>query len=68
VHRAPTAAYRESVPYVVAAITLEEGPRMITNVIGDDALSIQIGDAVVVEFTTNPVGQELPQFRRAQSN
>jgi uncharacterized OB-fold protein len=68
VRRAPTAAYRESVPYVVAAITLEEGPRMITNVIGEDALSIQIGDAVVVEFTANPMGQELPQFRRTHSN
>jgi uncharacterized OB-fold protein len=68
VRRAPTAAYRDSVPYVVAAITLEEGPRMITNVIGDDALSTQIGDAVVVEFTANPMGQELPQFRRAKPN
>jgi uncharacterized OB-fold protein len=68
VRRAPTAAYRESVPYVVAAITLQEGPRMITTVIGDDALDVQIGDPVIVEFRANPLGQQLPQFRRAGAN
>jgi uncharacterized OB-fold protein len=62
VHRAPTAAFRERVPFALAAIILEEGVRMITNLVDEGALEAQIGDAVEVCFEDRPNGA-LPQFR-----
>jgi uncharacterized OB-fold protein len=64
VRRAPTSAFRDNVPYVVAAIILAEGPRMITNLIGEDALAANIGDSVRVDFQDFGDKQLLPQFRR----
>lgn len=64
VHRAPTRELRDRVPYVVAAILLEEGPRMITNIVGSDALEAKIDDAVSVTFVSDPSDRVLPQFRR----
>lgn len=64
VHRAPTPAFRDRVPYVVALIDLDEGPRMMTNLVGDDALAVAIGDAVEVLFEDRGEGRKLPQFRR----
>jgi uncharacterized protein len=65
VRRAPTSAFRDKVPYVVAAVILAEGPRMITNLIGEDALAVNVGDSVRVDFQDFGDGQLLPQFRRA---
>jgi uncharacterized OB-fold protein len=65
VHRAPSAAFRERVPYVVALIDLDEGPRMMANIVGDDALRIAIGDALELAFEDRGEGRKLPQFRRA---
>ncbi len=63
VHRGPTAAFKSRQPYVVAMIDLAEGPRMMSNVIGDDALQVSIGDAVSVEFEAR-ADMSLPVFRR----
>jgi uncharacterized OB-fold protein len=65
VRRAPVPAFREKVPYIVAAVLVEEGPRMITNIVGEDALELKIGDAVKVEFADDGAGNVLPLFRRA---
>ena len=64
IERAPTAAFRDKVPYTVAAVRVAEGPLMITNIIGDDALGVQVGDAVSVAFEPDAKGNELPQFKR----
>ena len=48
-----------------ASVIVEEGPRMITNIIGDDALDVQIGDKVSVAFKPGAEGDTLPVFRRA---
>ena len=66
VHRAPSPAFRERVPYVVALVDLEEGPRMMANIVGDDALEVAIGDAVEVLFEERGEGRKLPQFRRTR--
>jgi uncharacterized protein len=66
VRRAPIPAFRAKVPYVVAAIRIAEGPRMITNLVGEDALLAEIGDAVVVDFVSADGGAVLPQFRLAR--
>lgn len=64
VRRAPVATFAARVPYVVALIDLDEGPRMITNLLGDNALSVQIGDRVQVTFENRGDGAMLPQFKR----
>lgn len=44
--------FRTQVPYVVAWIDLDEGPRILSNVIGltDPATQLEIGQAVTVEW------------------
>lgn len=64
VRRAPLATFAARVPYVVALIDLDEGPRMVTNIVGDDALEVRIGDPVKVEFEERGEGAMVPQFRR----
>ena len=67
VHRAAFPAFQAMTPYVVALIDLDEGPRMMTNIVGDDALSVEIGDAVAVTFEARgPDGAKVPQFKRAK--
>jgi uncharacterized protein len=64
IRRAPLAAFAEQVPYVVALIELDEGPRMVTNIVGEGALQAAIGDRVEVVFEDRGDGAMLPQFRR----
>jgi uncharacterized OB-fold protein len=65
VHRAAFPEFQVQTPYVVALIDLEEGPRMMTNIVGDDALNVAIGDAVTVEFEERGnEGAKVPQFKR----
>jgi uncharacterized OB-fold protein len=65
VHRAAFPAFQARTPYVVALIDLVEGPRMMTNIVGEDALGIEIGEPVEVVF--EPRGSDdakVPQFSR----
>ena len=64
IHRAPTAEFRVQVPYVVALIDLEEGPRMMTNIVGNGALDCAIGDKVQVCFEDRAGETKVPQFKR----
>ncbi len=63
-HRSPTPEFVKRVPYVVALIDLAEGPRMMANVVGDDALQTCVGDRVSVCYESRAGGAKLPQFRR----
>lgn len=68
IRRAPLPAFAGRVPYVVALIDLDEGPRMMANILGDDALQTRIGDRVEVRFEERGEGAKVPQFiRRADS-
>ena len=64
IRRAPSPVFAPHAPYVVALIDLDEGPRMIANVIGNDALAARIGDRVKVTFEDRGDGAMLPQFNR----
>jgi uncharacterized OB-fold protein len=57
------AAFQNDVPYVIALIDLEEGVRMMSNIITDDVDSVRIGQRVRVVF--EDVGPEiaLPKFQ-----
>jgi len=50
VRRPVSPAFADDVPYVVALVTLEEGPTMRTNIIGIDVEKIEIGMPVMVTF------------------
>ena len=49
-HRAPGPAFAERAPYVIALIDLEEGPRLMMNVINCAPEDVTIGMAVRVTF------------------
>lgn len=68
VRRASAPEFADRVPYVIALIDLEEGPRMMANILGTDALQVRIGDAVDVCFEAREGGQKVPQFRRAEQS
>lgn len=42
--------WAEHAPYVIAYVELEEGPRVMTNVVGADPDSVRIGDTVTAVF------------------
>jgi uncharacterized OB-fold protein len=67
IRRPSNPAFAAQAPYVVALIDLDEGPRMVANVLGDDALAVRIGDRVEVTFEDRGDGALLPQFRRAEA-
>jgi uncharacterized OB-fold protein len=50
VYRPVTKAFAEDVPYVVALITLDEGPQMMSNVVGCPPEKVKIGMRVEVTF------------------
>jgi uncharacterized OB-fold protein len=60
VHRAPTTAFKDEVPYAIALVDLDEGFRMMMNVLGCPPGEVEIGTRVRVVF--RPHGEAmLPQ-------
>jgi uncharacterized OB-fold protein len=57
----------ERVPYVVALIELEEGVRMMSNVVECDPAEVHVGQAVQVTWEQLSDGRNLPLFRPALS-
>jgi uncharacterized protein len=49
-------------PYVVAYVTLAEGPTMLTNIVGADPATLRIGQAVSLRFVDSNGGPPLPVF------
>lgn len=62
VHRPPSEAYQDAVPYVVAIIELDEGVRMMSNVIGCPSEDVRIGMRVRVTFEDLAPETTLPKF------
>jgi uncharacterized OB-fold protein len=63
VRRAVSEAYAAEVPYVVALIELEEGPTLMSNVIGCVVDEVCIGMPVEVVFDDWSEGLSIPKFR-----
>jgi uncharacterized OB-fold protein len=57
-----------SPPYVIAVVELEEGPRMMTNLVGiePDPAALRIGMPVEVTFVDATADIALPHFRPAR--
>jgi len=66
IHRPPFPAFRKKVPYVLALVDVEEGVRMMTNIIDCDPQAVEIGMAVEVAFEDVTEEITLPQFRPRQ--
>ena len=63
IRRPPAPAFTARLPYVVALVDLDEGPRMMANIVGEDALGVQMEEPVTLTFEAR--GEvALPQFRR----
>lgn len=58
---------RTETPFALALVTLDEGPTIMTNIIGCDADDIAIGRRVTVTFRPAVNGQLVAMFTPAQS-
>jgi len=65
IRRAVSEAYVPDVPYVVALITLEEGPTIMSNVCGCDVAAVRIGLPVEVVFEDWSAEVSIPKFTPA---
>ena len=58
--------YREAAPYVLAYVELDEGPRLMTNIVDCDPETVTVGQRVNVVFDDTGEGSALIRFRPAQ--
>ncbi|MEM9564773.1 MAG: Zn-ribbon domain-containing OB-fold protein [Actinomycetota bacterium] len=61
VHRAP-GSWGRAAPYVLAYVELEEGPRLMTNIVDCDPEAVAIDAAVHVVWHDTGEGNALPRF------
>lgn len=63
-HRVYHPSREDRVPYAVALVQLDEGPRMISDLVGDGALATAVGDRLAVAFDQDPDGRwAIPRFQ-----
>ena len=60
--RAYHEAWADQVPYVVALIELDEGPVLVSNVVGVPPSAVRVGQPVTVTFARRSATAALPQF------
>jgi uncharacterized OB-fold protein len=65
IERGALGEYRGREPYVIAYVELEEGPRVLTNVVDCDPAGVRVGDAVSAVFHDTGEGSALVRFRPA---
>ncbi|MBI4186608.1 MAG: Zn-ribbon domain-containing OB-fold protein [Chloroflexi bacterium] len=63
--RAYDKAFAGDIPYAVASIEMEEGPRMMSNIVGCEVENITIGMPVKVIFEDVTEEFTLPRFKPA---
>jgi uncharacterized OB-fold protein len=63
-HQVYHQAFADEVPYNVSLIQLDEGPRLISNVLGADPASVAVGDRVEVVFAPIADDVTIHRFRR----
>lgn len=56
-----------AVPYVIALVRLEEGPVLLSRIVGPGATEVRCDEAVELDFAPLPDGRALPVFRRSQA-
>jgi uncharacterized OB-fold protein len=68
-HQNQMPGFREACPYVLAYVQLEEGPRLMTNIVGCDPADVRIDMPVEVSFAIQERDDgeafAVPRFRPA---
>jgi uncharacterized OB-fold protein len=68
-HQNGVPPFSGQLPYVLAYVELDEGPKVLTNIVIDDPAALRIGQAVVADFATTPRDDgeafAVPRFRPA---
>jgi uncharacterized OB-fold protein len=67
VHRGPIPAYQKDAPYVIAHVEMDEGVRMISNLIDVEPGDVRVGMPVEVVFEDASPEWTLYKFRPAKS-
>ncbi|PCH83415.1 MAG: hypothetical protein COB26_07700 [Piscirickettsiaceae bacterium] len=62
VHRAPGPAFKDDVPYAVLLVTLDEGPRMISSLVGKNFDALDFDKAVKLQIVHTGDDVYLPCF------
>jgi uncharacterized OB-fold protein len=52
-------------PFVLAYVELDEGPRVLTNIVDCDPAAVSVGQRVTVTFDTTDKGTAVPRFKPA---
>lgn len=65
-HRAFHPAWQAHVPYAIATIELDEGVRMVCDLLGTPPEAVAIGQRVEVFFESLPGQGPMPRFRRVE--
>jgi uncharacterized OB-fold protein len=60
----PSRSFRHLLPFVVALVDLDEGARVMTNIVGSPPEDVKIGDRVRVKFEPVSDAAALPLFER----
>jgi uncharacterized OB-fold protein len=63
IHRPPSSAFQEDVPYTVALVELDEGVRMMSNIIDIEPEDVRVDMPVEVVFEDISSTISLPKFR-----
>lgn len=62
-HQLYNKAFEKDIPYNVALVQLEEGPRMYSNIVGVDNDAVKVGDKVEAVFDAVTPEVTIPRFR-----
>ena len=68
VHRNDLPPFPSWIPYVAAVVTLDEGPRMMTNVVGCEFEALEIGMPLEASYFATSEDVTIVQFRPASSS
>ncbi len=60
--------FREHTPFILAYVELEEGPRMLTNIVDCDPERVTVGLPVAVTFDETEDEAAIPRFRPAEEH
>jgi len=68
-HQNMVPPFNTQLPYVMAYVELDEGPRVLTNIVGAEPGDLRIGQDVVADFASDPRDDgeaiAVPRFRPA---
>ncbi|MEH7114949.1 OB-fold domain-containing protein [Neobacillus niacini] len=63
IHRVFSPEFQAKVPFIIALVELDEGPRMMTNLIDVEDSELKVGLKVQVDFQERIGEYRLPKFR-----